>query len=353
MMDEAGRTAEQRGEKLNLGLSVKERMALFQKQSHTEHPQPKSVLTDVGVAVRDRARTIAAAPPHPAPVRKEPIALPKPSPVETISASAAQTSEMPAPRVSIKDRINMIESATKATSATSPRGPVDFPKPKIDRNPFPSSQPIVSHKPAPAFISSPSPSAEEPKSEPFRPGRVAEMTSKITQSQAKPSSKPIDIGVSIQAKKQLLQQQATKSESERARTDLEGLPSLEARKSLLSSNKPATEPRKDQVFATGASLQDRLSALSKQSGEEETKRQTVEPMAESLAERKARIQQALAAKMGPGAQGGPLAIPVFTAGAPVFAPSASTAEAVAPSEVEKPTIHRTVMRKAADFDDFD
>lgn len=353
-MDEAGRTAEQRGEKLNLGLSVKERMALFQKQSHTEHPQPKSALTDVGVGVRDRARTIAAAPPQPASVRKEPIALPKPSPVETISASATQTSEMPAPRVSIKDRINMIESATKATSATSPRGPVDFPKPKIDRNPFPSSQPVMTPKPAPTFISPPSYSAEEPKSEPFRPGRVAEMTSKITQSQAKPSSKPIDIGVSIQEKKQLLQQQATKSESERARTDLEGLPSLEARKSLLSSNKPAAEPRKDQVFVTGASLQDRLSALSKQSGEEETKRQTVEPMAESLAERKARIQQALAAKMGPGAQGGPLAIPVFTAGVPVFAPSAaSTAEAVAPSEVEKPTIHRTVMRKAADFDDFD
>ena len=247
----------------------------------------------------------------------------------------------------------MIESASKATSATSPRGPVDFPKPKVDRNPFPSSQPVISPKPAPAFISPPSPSAEEPKPEFFRPGRVAEMTSKITQSQAKPSSKPIDIGVSIQEKKQLLQQQAAKSESERHMTDLEGLPSLEARKSLLSSNKPATEPRKNPVFATGASLQDRMTALSKPSGEEEAKK-TVEPMTESLAERKARIQQALAAKMGPGAQGAPLAIPVFTAGAPVFAPSAATtAEAVAPSEVEKPTIHRTVMRKAADFDDFD
>jgi len=337
-MDETGRTAEPKEEKLNLGLSVKERMALFQKPQAVSQPK-----AEVGVAVRDRTRTLGTAAPQPVSVRKEP--LPKPRPVETVVESC----EVPVPRVSIKDRINMIESAAKATSVASPRGPVDFTKPVAPRNPFPSAfQPAQSPQSAPV----PSFPSEQPKSDPFRPGRVAEMTSKISQSQAKASPKPLDIGVSLQEKKQLWQMSAAKAEPERVKTELEGLPSLEARKSLLSS-KSGAEPRKEPVFVTGASLQDRLSALNRPAaGEDEVKRLPLEPMAESLAERKARIQQALAAKMGAGAAGAP--IPIMTAGLPAFTPStASNTAAVAPAEVDKPTIHRTVLRKAADFDDFD
>lgn len=334
-MEETGRTAEPKEERLNLGLSVKERMALFQKpRTETSHPK-----VEVGMAGRDRARTLATTAPQP--VSKQPLS--RPSPVETV----AQRDEVPAPRVSIKDRINMIESTSKATSVTSPRGPVNFPKPAAPHNPFPSaSQPAQSPQSAPI----PSFPSEQPKSDPFRPGRVAEMASKLSQSQAKPSSKPLDIGVSLQERKQLWQMPPAKAEPERVKAELEGLPSLEARKSLLSS-KPTAEPRKEQVFVSGASLQDRLSALNRPTaGEDEGKKVLVEPMAESLAERKARIQQALAAKMGPGATGAP--IPIMTAGLPAFDSSASST-AVAPAEVDKPTIHRTVLRKVADFDDFD
>ena len=332
-------TAEQRGEKLNLGLSVKERMALFQKQSHSNQPQAKPAPLDAGASVRDRARTLGV-PAAPVPVRKEPTTSSYPNPVEK---AAEEPVEEPAPRVSIKDRINKIESAAKATSA---RAPIDFPRPIVDRNPFP-----VSHLPPPPKPHEPSFPIEQPKQDPVR-GRVAEMASKLSQFQGKPPSKPLDIGVSIQEKKQLLQQ-SSKPEPEKAKSDLEGLPSLEARKSLLSSLKPAAETRKDPVVVPGASLQDRLNALNKPSAEE-GKRQAVEPMAESLAERKARIQQAMAAKMGAAGQGGPVAIPIITAGMPAFTPStASSTSAVAPTEVEKPTIHHTLLRKVADFDDFD
>ena len=148
-----------------------------------------------------------------------------------------------------------------------------------------------------------------------------------------------------------LTQQPSKAESDRVNRDFEGLPSLEARKSLLSSQKPAAEVRKDPVIVAGASIQERLTGLNK---EEEVKKTSVEPMTESLAERKARIQQALMAKMGPGGQGVPAAIPIITAGIPTFTSSTpSTAASVAPSEVDKPTIQHTIMRRVADFDDFD
>lgn len=329
-------TAEQRGEKLNLGLSVKERMALFQKQSHPSQFQAKSVPTEAGISVRARTLGVPAAS-----VRKEPAALSASSPVE----KAAEHTEEPAPRVSIKDRINMLESAAKATSATSPRAPIDFPRPIVDRNPFPAS-----HLAPPPKSQEPSFPIEQPKPESFRPGRVAEMTSKLSQSQGKAASKPLDIGVNTQEKKQLLQQ-FNKLESEKAKSELEGLPSLETRKSLLAGLKPTAEVRKDPVIVPGGSIQDRLNALNKPI--EEGKKQTVEPMAESLAERKARIQQTLAAKMGT-AQGGEVAIPIITAGTPAFCQStASSTAVVAPNEVEKPTIPHTVLRKVADFDDFD